>query len=140
MCRFDDPAKQIEIASRVNSLKVNLVGFLETRVKVHNSLKIVNRHFRQWDFIHNYFFAENGRIWILWKGLSQVIVLEAMDQCITVQVVDGNKDFCCIWIYNLERERRWQHLRSVKERVGTRPWVIGGEFNVLLKPEECSKF
>ena len=43
---FNDPLKQKGMVVRIKSIKVQVVGLLETRVKVNNSKSITNRHFR----------------------------------------------------------------------------------------------
>lgn len=51
----------------MNSLNINLVALLETRVKRRNFLKTFQNCFGGWLFLNNYYVASNGRIWVTWN-------------------------------------------------------------------------
>lgn len=86
------------------------------------------------------YISVNGRIWILWRGNNQVTIVDSMDQCISVKVYESNKEFFISVVYGpndaLNRSRLWQHLSVI----GDGAWFLAGDFNVLLKLEECSRF
>ena len=62
---LNDPLKQKRVVDRIRSMKIMLVGLLETRVKEYNSQSIINKYFQGWKWAHNYSTAYNGRIWVL---------------------------------------------------------------------------
>lgn len=68
-------------------------------VKQVNSDVIVKRYFRGWRFIHNYDHVVNGRVWVLWKNLVNVQVLEITAQSITLVLYINNRECCITFIY-----------------------------------------
>ena len=81
---MNHPLKQREVVSRIGRLKANLVCLFETRVKEPNVKKIIERWFSDCNYIHNYSYTINGRIWMLWKEEIQVTYIDSFDQNITV--------------------------------------------------------
>ncbi|XP_015169816.1 uncharacterized protein [Solanum tuberosum] len=81
----------------------------------------------------------NGKIWYFWKdGWMGNILLDTIQQ-VTIQFKHNNKEFIISVVYArcnaLKRLELWEELESIAERVQY-PWIIGGDFNVILNEEE----
>ena len=83
---FNHPFKQKEVVSRIKRLKISFVCLIETRVKQNKMQEIINKHFPRWHILHNYDYAQNGRIWMLWDDSLKVDLIAVSDQCITSYV------------------------------------------------------
>ncbi|KAH0679394.1 hypothetical protein KY284_020479 [Solanum tuberosum] len=70
-----------------------------------------------------------------WEGS---IILDTVQQ-VSIQFRKNDKEFIISAVYArcnaLERLELWEELDSIAERVQC-PWVIGGDFNMILKKEE----
>lgn len=141
---INDPGNQREVKDGVYKEGCDLIALLETRVKVHNSNTIVQNKFAGMRFINNYDEAPNGRIWIPWKQNIQVVHLSTIDQCITCRVTVQNRSFVVSFVYAFnfaqERRRLWSYLVTTGDTIGMEPWMVLGDFNVMLCPNESSKF
>ncbi|KAJ8767136.1 hypothetical protein K2173_013533 [Erythroxylum novogranatense] len=62
---------------------------LETRVKRANVARILSAWFPGWNFLCNYDYVVNGRIWILWKPGVQIQPIAKSDQSITCSFSSG---------------------------------------------------
>ena len=60
-----------------------MVCLLETKVKEHKMQSIVDKWFAGWKMLHNYSYALNGKLWMLWKLELQVSLIAMTDQSIT---------------------------------------------------------
>ena len=56
--------KQTELSTSVRVHSLNVVCILETRVRIHNRVRIFNSILPGWELHHNYEHAELGRIWV----------------------------------------------------------------------------
>ncbi|XP_039014660.1 uncharacterized protein LOC120144735 [Hibiscus syriacus] len=82
------------------------------------------------------------RIWFLWtKGLN-LSLCHSTAQSITVKGFSQGQPFyiTAIYGYNDGSQRRllWQHLIDLDSRIGSFPWILGGDFNIILHPSESS--
>ena len=93
--------------------------------------------------LHNYDYAQNGRIWMIWDDTLKVDLIGMSDQSITFCVENDLKKFIfsSIYGYNEGRDRRrlWSHLHSLQNSFLQEPWVLAGDFNVIAHLEESSK-
>ncbi|GMJ03657.1 hypothetical protein HRI_004034900 [Hibiscus trionum] len=96
------PLKQDEIVRRMYSLKVDFVCLLETRIKKISAQVIISGKFRGWNWLANYDYAYNGRIWLLWRDGIRFDLLSVMDQCLHGIVHCGDYSFilCAIYGWN----------------------------------------
>lgn len=121
-----------------------MVSLMETRVKVHNSDRIVKNKFANWGFFHNYKEAYNGRIWILWKQHVNMVRISSIDQCITCRVTINNNEMVISFVYASnnaqERKNLWSYLLETANMIDRDPLMVLGDFNVLLSLEETSKY
>ncbi|GLT53696.1 hypothetical protein SLA2020_269510 [Shorea laevis] len=126
----------------VRRLRVDLVCLIETRVKVEKVDKITEAMLPEWGICSNYEFNPLGRIWVCWnKEALDIAVLSKSEQDISCRIEDLKMGK--VW-FNLhlrankgaDRRRLWDRLRMVKNQVGQEPWLLGGDFNVVLSVEE----
>lgn len=112
------PFKQKEIRVLLNQNKVTVAALLETRVKNDKAQKCLEKIGRGWQYINNYEFAVNGRVWVLWdprrvyvnwvQGHEQAICCEIMD------VETGRSQyFIAVYTCNTgeQRKRLWEFLK-----------------------------
>ncbi|XP_039004676.1 uncharacterized protein LOC120131861 [Hibiscus syriacus] len=111
-------------------------------VKVSNVAVILDNKFEHWNSITNYDFADNGRIWIIWKNNLDFSVIHVSSQCISIKghylsipliitVVYGSND-------GILRRQLWQHLSDLGRLYINLPWVLGGDLNVIINSNERS--
>ena len=122
------------IILRVDSLSV--VCILETRVRIHNRVRIFNSTLPGWELHHNYEHAELGRIWVCWDPrVVEIVDIMCNDQAILcyISILKDNSSFFCSAIYasnnQVNRRALWNHLQLCASRVGSEPWFLMGDFN-----------
>ncbi|WMV18188.1 hypothetical protein MTR67_011573 [Solanum verrucosum] len=82
---------------------------------------------------------QNGKIWCFWNDdWEGSLILDTVQQ-VTIQFKKNEKDFLISAVYArcnaMERLELWEELESIAENVRC-PWVIGGDFNVILNEKE----
>ncbi|XP_060183051.1 uncharacterized protein LOC132613005 [Lycium barbarum] len=83
----------------------------------------------------------NGKIWFFVQHNVDVEVLLDTEQSITVklQFQDFNKDMVVTMVYakcsKVERLQLWDSLYLLTSNM-TSPWLVGGDFNVIMNEEE----
>lgn len=83
----------------------------------------------------------NGKIWLFTNHNITANVLYDSAQQLTVQLEDSNLNFTFVitLVYAKcnadERLRLWEDIYQVAAGM-SRPWLLGGDFNVVLSPEE----
>ncbi|KAE8732369.1 Cysteine desulfurase 1 [Hibiscus syriacus] len=106
--------KQGKVLRRLEVLGVDVICFMETRVRYINFPMIIDTLAADWNIIANYEYSEGG---------------DVAGRKVVVTVVYGS---------NSSQTRRglWEHLRNLDAEIGSVPWVIGGDFNTLVSAEE----
>ncbi|XP_039027474.1 uncharacterized protein LOC120161268 [Hibiscus syriacus] len=129
-----------KIINWATSCHISILCLLETRVKEINSADILNRSFSDWDSYCNYNHAVNGRIWVLWHKYLACSVISAYDQSVSIKGSFEGQSFCVTAVHGLNdgnaRRHLWNQLISLD--IVNLPWLIGGDFNIILNPEESS--
>lgn len=84
----------------------------------------------------------SGGLWLCWN--DAVVDVEIIEKCnqamhVRVTILDGMKSFLATFVYaspRLEiRDQLWEFLVNVAMGVNE-PWVMGGDFNAYLAPED----
>ena len=105
---------------------------------------IIRRKFPNWNVLHNYSKAYNGRIWLLWVGAWQIQLLAISDQSISVCVEFNSHKFYFSAIYGCntckDQRRLWSHLKSIHNSVQEEPWMLARDFNVIAGPNESFSY
>ncbi|XP_038991297.1 uncharacterized protein LOC120114449 [Hibiscus syriacus] len=139
---FNHPLKQDKVLLRASQNNVDILCLLETRVKVDKSKDIFHSKLINWNVSSNYDFANNRRIWILWKKNIDLSTIQVSDQIISVKGQFLGQSFVLSAVYgsndNITRRQLWQHIQDLERTIGHLPWILGGDFNIILQPNESS--
>ncbi|KAK9683897.1 hypothetical protein RND81_10G173200 [Saponaria officinalis] len=135
------PLRQHEIKEFLAKNKAVVAGLLETRVKLANSNKIMNK-FLRYRCVGNYSAHYNGRIWVLWQeSLVALDVLQVHDQLVHCKVLlrQSNLSIFVTFVhgYNdgLDRRCLWHELLSISSTIDL-GWLVIGDFNVVRNVED----
>ncbi|KAJ0258954.1 hypothetical protein HA466_0076630 [Hirschfeldia incana] len=98
-----------------------------------------------WSLLDNYHHSPLGKIWFIFKNSVTVRLLFADLQSITceVKLEDGTAIvYTAIYASNEVDVRKdlWISLRDTSTAFGLshKPWIVGGDFNEILHPDETS--
>jgi len=95
-----------------------------------------------WDWFHNYSTHYLGRIWICWDlNALSISLISIHEQAISCRVTtQGRGPWMFSGIYGsingMDRRRLWRELDTVQASVGTCPWLVAGDFNVIRSHDE----
>lgn len=84
---------------------------------------------------------DNGKIWCFWKNVNQATVIANEEQQISIKMDDGRTNpsvfITAVYAKCTSRERKdlWCNLEDISLAIDG-PWCIGGDFNVILEPDE----
>ncbi|XP_031268941.1 uncharacterized protein LOC116127437 [Pistacia vera] len=100
--------------------------------------------FRSWQWVSNVDRGTRGcRIGIGWNpAIYNVCVLEMTDQAIhcIVRILSVGEDFRYSFIYAandyIARKELWRNLCHLNKGIASQPWLILGDFNITLNPNE----
>lgn len=119
---------------------------LETHVQRSKQSKFVTSLLPGWGFEGNYEFSELGKIWILWHPSLQVSIIHKSLQMVSCLV--KHPDYLspvivsCIYASNDEdiRKELWAEIVDISTHaeVQGKAWLLIGDFNQVLKPDEHS--
>ncbi|XP_074316548.1 uncharacterized protein LOC141652839 [Silene latifolia] len=137
---FNDPIKQQEVRGYLRDNKVEVLGSLETRVKLNN-FAAISRLFPSYLVMNNYSHHYNGRIWVF-LDIRRVTLVSSYvhDQLIHLELQHNasNKTFHVSFVYGSNdadhRERLWVELKGVASKVTN--WILMGDWNIVRSMEE----
>ncbi|XP_039032312.1 uncharacterized protein LOC120167325 [Hibiscus syriacus] len=120
-------------------MEVDVVCLLETRIRRINAGKFTSVFSNDSNMADTYESIEGDRIWVLWKKQWSFTVLKVTDQSLTIAGnVNGHRTLITV-VYgcNSRTARRglWDHLKILESEADSSPWVVGGDFNVILRTE-----
>ncbi|XP_042980144.1 uncharacterized protein LOC122310314 [Carya illinoinensis] len=79
-----------------------------------------------------------GKIWLLWKNETNVVVQAMGDQSITITMVENSKTILMTIVYAKcyyqERRRLWRDLEVTN--LQNVPWIVVGDFNIIRNDSE----
>lgn len=119
---------------------------METHVQVIKSDSICSSILPGWSFHGNYDHSDLGRIWLVWHPTVSVRIISCSRQITTAIVklpnVSCEVGVSCVYASNCRVERRllWSELEtcSVSHQLAGIPWIVFGDFNEIISPEEHS--
>ncbi|XP_074266559.1 uncharacterized protein LOC141589836 [Silene latifolia] len=121
---------------------VDVFGLIETRVKSNNWLKVSNSICNNWAICTNHQSHKGGRIWMLWNPKAyQVDIQHVSSQTIHARLTDRvrQREFWITFVYGFnkaaDRKNLWTSLKFYQQQL-TGAWLIGGDFNNVLLPNE----
>ncbi|XVF68896.1 hypothetical protein PTKIN_Ptkin11bG0037800 [Pterospermum kingtungense] len=139
---LNDPLKHKEVSRRINNLNVVIVCLLETHIKEHNSQAVIDKFYCEWNWLHNYSKAYNGRIWLIWRNYIKVYSIAIIDQCVCCKVSFHDTDFYMSIVYASNdgdlRKLLWSHLLEIHCLTAEALWLIAGDFNIVADVSESS--
>lgn len=119
---INNAGKCHEVSSRLNQMKPVIAVLIETRVKIHNAVKVRNKIGHHWQVIDNYEKHNNGRIWVLWNENKINVNLTASSNQYVHCVIHHTNGTFVMWltaIYGLntleQRKQLWILLASILE-------------------------
>ncbi|KAH1073529.1 hypothetical protein J1N35_025857 [Gossypium stocksii] len=83
----------------------------------------------------------SGGIWVLWKAVNSVEILQVHSQFIHIRIWDKRccRPFLCTAIYASPqrgtRAQLWEYLDKIALGVNE-PWLLSGDFNVIMNSDE----
>ena len=121
-------------------------GVIETHVKQPKSTKFISELLPGWSFEENYAFSKLGKIWVLWDPSVHVVIIAKSLQMITCDVLlpgaSSRVIISFVYAANDEDTRKilWNEIVDVGRNFGAvnRPWLMLGDFNQVLFPQEHS--
>lgn len=138
--------KQKEVRNLIKVENLQLCAIIETHITYNKIKKVGDKVFGNWEYITNG--EDNGkgcRIMVGWnQNKVRVWMIAKTKQCmfLLVETLCQKTKFFCTMVYasnsNVERKRLWTDLGMQKSIVDDVPWVIMGDFNVILKINEHS--
>ena len=122
-------------------------GIIETHVKQPKSSKFIYEILSGWSYEDNYCFLELGKIWVVWHPSVKVNFFRKSLHMITCEVLlpDTRIWYVISVVYasNSKEERTtlWEEIveTSTMSSVSGRPWMVLGDFNQVLHPDDHSK-
>jgi hypothetical protein len=139
---LNNPFKQREIRKMLRRLKISLFCLVETCVKFDKADAIKEFLVPGWDWFHNYSTHYLGRIWICWDlNALSISLISIHEQAISCRdTIQGRGPWMFSGIYGsingMDRRRLWRELDTVQASVGTCPWLVAGDFNVIRSHDE----
>ncbi|KAK4723752.1 hypothetical protein R3W88_026531 [Solanum pinnatisectum] len=120
---LNGPNKQNEVKLLCNKQQLGLISLLKTKIKKNSRDKIVESIFGGWNHIHNLDTHYNGRIMVVWRP----------------DYIPHKLSFIVSFVYAFntreERNELWSMLQAI-HRSHRKPWLVLGEFNVVLHVED----
>ncbi|GJU41637.1 retrovirus-related pol polyprotein from transposon TNT 1-94 [Tanacetum coccineum] len=131
----------------LKNLSTSTQGLMENEVVGQNNFaNISEKVFERWDWLSNSGYIPSGcRILVGWdREVVDVIIIHMSRQTILclVEIVDKKiRNFCSVvYAANTCMKRRllWKDLITVNRIVADHPWIMLGDFNVILNTSEHS--
>ncbi|XP_071738847.1 uncharacterized protein [Rutidosis leptorrhynchoides] len=138
--------KHNEVIDVVNSNHLCVCTVLESHVASPNLNRIGNSIFPSWSWASNASVCMAGtRILVGWDpGIVNLLIIALSELAIHCQIVavNGNYSVSVSFVYAankyIDRRPLWRDLNMHKVFVGSRPWVVMGDFNAFLSMVESS--
>lgn len=123
---LNNPCKRIEVKRFINQNKLTFIAQLETRVKQHNSTKVMKKFENNWKWEDNYDYSERGRIWLAWNPAKIMVnVILKSSQFIHESLFDKGSglQICFTAVYGLHtvetRKPLWQDLLRINGAINS---------------------
>lgn len=125
-----------------NRLKI-LIGKLKPKVLMLAEPMISNTKIQVWrnrlkfdNCISNA--VVGGKLWLMWKQETKLVVQDMRDKFITVSMMDNLKPIYVTLVYAKcyyqERRRLWSALEDTN--TNNLPWIVVGDFNIIRYDHE----
>lgn len=139
---LNSPAKQKGVQSLVRKHSIDVLGLVETKFNLVNASFFMKNYFPDWSFSHNFDIAPGGRILLIWdSSKAHVEILERSAQVMhcKLRCTVSHNSFFVSFVYGYwsvtTRRPLWDSLWTFGNPL-TLPWMVLGDFNCLLSPDE----
>ncbi|XP_074315237.1 uncharacterized protein LOC141651422 [Silene latifolia] len=131
--------KQVEVLSLFQHNKLDILGLMETRLRSAKAPPIQRKQFRHFFVLDNYYYHNNGHIWVIWRDSAiSVKVLDMSSQWIHFLVSRGKVSMEVTFVYGFnhtaQRVPLWDFLEK-QVNCGL-PWLVLGDINCVRSTEE----
>lgn len=140
-----DNKKHSPLSSWLNRRSLLFGALLETHVGEASKQLILSSLGPGWSLLDNYHQSPLGKIWFIYRNPVTVRLLFADLQSLTCEVTLENGIsivYTAVYASNEEEDRKdlWISLRdtSASFDLANKPWMVGGDFNEILHPDETS--
>ncbi|GKA31462.1 RNA-directed DNA polymerase, eukaryota, reverse transcriptase zinc-binding domain protein [Tanacetum coccineum] len=139
-------SKQDEVKLLIREEKVSMCAIIETQVSKKFVNQVGDNVFGNWNWVSNSVDSNRGcRIMVGWdRNIVGANLISQTDQVMHFEVNfshDHRKQFVSfVYAKNFERDRKplWRNLSEHNMLVSNDPWVVLGDFNVIMNTDECS--
>ncbi|GJW04780.1 RNA-directed DNA polymerase, eukaryota, reverse transcriptase zinc-binding domain protein [Tanacetum coccineum] len=139
-------SKQDEVKLLIREEKVSMCAIIETQVSKKFVNQVGDNIFGNWNWVSNSVDSNRGcRIMVGWdRNIVGANLISQTDQVMHFEVNfshDHRKQFMSfVYAKNFERDRKplWRNLSEHNMLVSNEPWVVLGDFNVIMNTDECS--
>ena len=125
---LNQPQKQKEIVRLILEKKIDVMGIVETKVKLANQIKINNNMFPNWHFVTNSTTELTGRIWVGWNPdkIKLTVLLKCSQMIhVKIEIIESSVSFMASFVYGLhtpfDRRSLWRELKSCAAAAGPFP-------------------
>lgn len=137
---LNSPLRQKEVRDFTCKNNIGLFGLVEVKINLKNRELFAKRIFRSWELAYNSLPNAVSRIWVAWNPyLFEGSQLHSHEQAITLRMKNKNNPgdifiLTVVYGYNAKSNRResWRELRYQYQIYGNQPWIIMGDFNIVL--------
>lgn len=143
---FNDTSHRSGFKKWIKKNKNLFGGIIKTHVKLNKVSKFVSQVLPGWSYEDNYDYSELGKIWVVWHPTVRVSIIKKSLQMITCKVLLPSASsyviISVVYASNFEAVRKelWNEICEVSSYCGDRgsPWMVLGDFNQILDPQEHS--
>ncbi|GKB50778.1 putative RNA-directed DNA polymerase, eukaryota, reverse transcriptase zinc-binding domain protein [Tanacetum coccineum] len=143
---FNNSQNRNQVINLLQEGNFCLCGLLETKVKKRNLVRICSTVLGPWQWVSNNASCSNsmGIIFVWDPNSIRVMVISQSLQLMNlfIESVDGLHRFYCSFVYAhvraSGRKVLWKELMCHSLVVKDEPWLLMGDFNVILDPSKRS--
>ncbi|XP_020243219.1 uncharacterized protein LOC109821445 [Asparagus officinalis] len=132
--------------SSCSDIDPSVIALLETKIKESKLSNSAKRIANDWKWLSNVRNSSKARILILWDHrILDTQVVNISDQQITcaIKYLDGRLDCVISSVYGFNqtegRKELWADLIQIQEIIGNVPWLICGDFNVMIDKDDSDQ-
>ncbi|XP_073060321.1 uncharacterized protein [Primulina eburnea] len=136
------PLKQKSVQSLMHTRKIDVIGILESKLDEQSLSSMMRIRFPGMKVIHNFCLNTRGRICVVWNpNKVDLNVLSMTEQSVHVciEYLSSKTRICASFVYGLHtivlRRALWDDLIEFGA-TNSLPWMVLGDFNTVLSPNE----
>ncbi|KAF9663050.1 hypothetical protein SADUNF_Sadunf18G0117900 [Salix dunnii] len=134
------------VKSWINKCHLNMFGLLETKVSQNNLPLVESKlNLQGWKFLSNIFDENPCRIFVGWNSqYFNLSLVHSTAQWVTCEAVflTTGETLVVTFVYGSNtpagRKPLWDYIVNAGHLFSSRPWLILGDFNAVMQPEQRS--